>query len=141
MGTTKSHISHAVADSKLEAGIVAKLEQDSRVVCYAKNDRLFLEIPYRWQGATGRYRPDFLIRLRDGRTLLLEGGRKTERDDSKTQAARRWRDAVNDWGAMGRWEFAIAWSDAEVASVLDALEVGPSPTDQGDLFASLTGAG
>lgn len=124
VGTTKSHLSHAVADSKLEAGIVAKLEQDSRVAFYAKNDRLFLEIPYRWQGATGRYRPDYLVRLTDGRTLLLEGkGRKTERDDSKTQAAKRWRDAVNDWEGMGRWEYAIAWSVADVATILDDLDI------------------
>ena len=122
VGTTKSHLSHAVCDSKLEAGIVAKLEHDDRVAYYAKNDRLFLEIPYRWQGVSGRYRPDFLVQLVDGRTLLLEGkGRKTERDDSKLQAARRWRDAVNDWGAMGHWEFAVARSVAEVQMVLDRV--------------------
>ena len=141
VSTTKSHISHAVADSKLEAGIVAKLEQDPRVAFYAKNDRLFLEILYRWQGATGRYRPDYLVRLVDGRTLLLEGkGRKTERDDSKTQAAKRWRDAVNDWGAMGRWEYAIAWSEADVATVLDQLEVTRDP-QQGDLFGAVGSVG
>ncbi len=89
---------------------------------YAKNDRLFLEVPYRWQGIPGRYRPDFLVRLTDGRTLVLEGkGRRTERDDSKHQAARRWRDAVNDWGVVGRWEFEIARSVADVGTVLDKL--------------------
>jgi type III restriction enzyme len=141
VGTTKSHISHAVADSKLEAGIVAKLEQDSRVACYAKNDRLFLEILYRWQGATGRYRPDYLVRLIDGRTVLLEGkGRKTERDDSKTQAARRWRDAVNDWGAMGRWEYAVAWSEADIVPILDQLDVA-SDAGQDDLFGAAGAVG
>jgi hypothetical protein len=78
----------------------------------------------------------YLVRLADGRTLLLEcKGRKTERDDSKTQAARRWRDAVNDWGAMGRWEYAIAWSEADVATILDDLDV-IGPADQPDLFAA-----
>jgi len=122
VGTTKSHISHAVCDSDLEAALVAKLEQHQEVVAYAKNDRLFLEIPYRWQGISSRYRPDFIVRVTDGRIVLIEGkGRKTERDDSKHHAARRWRDAVNDWGAMGRWEFAIARSPAEVVMILDKL--------------------
>ncbi|HEV2771430.1 MAG TPA: hypothetical protein VGV57_01150 [Thermoleophilaceae bacterium] len=104
------------------AQLVAKLEQDPRVVAYAKNDRLFLEVPYRWQGISARYRPDFIVWLIDGRMLLVEGkGRKTERDDSKHHAARRWRDAVNDWGAMGRWEFAIARSTADVTTILDDL--------------------
>jgi type III restriction enzyme len=44
--TKKSHISHVVADSRLELAIARELECDSRVVSYAKNDRLFLEIPY-----------------------------------------------------------------------------------------------
>ena len=124
VGTTRSHLSHAVCDSKLEAGIVAKLESDKRVAFYAKNDRLFCEIPYRWQGIASRYRPDYLIRLTDGRTLVLEGkGRRTERDDSKHQAARRWRDAVNDWGKMGRWEFDIARSVADVTAILTKLNV------------------
>lgn len=136
VGTTKSHLSHAVADSKLESGIVSKLEQDPRVMYYAKNDRLFLEIPYRWQGCTGRYRPDYLVRLVDGRTLLLEGkGRKTERDDSKTQAAKRWRDAVNDWGVMGVWEYAIAWSEADVATILDQLKID-AVRHQDELFST-----
>ncbi len=137
--TTKSHLSHAVCDSQLEAGVVAKLEIEPRVAFYAKNDRLFLEIPYRWQGLAGRYRPDFLVRLTDGRTLVLEGkGRRHERDDSKHQAAKRWRDALNDWGAMGRWEFAVARSVAEVVKVLDELDV-PSEAGgaQADLVSSL----
>ncbi len=125
--TTRSHLSHAVWDSQLELNIVAKLETDARVAFYAKNDRLHFEIPYRWQGVTGRYRPDFLVRLGDGRTLVLEAkGQKRERDDSKHHAARRWRDAVNDWGRMGRWEFEIARSVGAVATVLDSLEVRPA---------------
>ncbi len=122
--TTRSHVSHAVCDSGLEANIVATLETDDRVAAYVKNDRLQFEVPYRWQGTTGRYRPDFLVRLVDGRTLVLEAkGQRRERDDSKHHAANRWRDAVNDWGRMGQWEFAVARSVAAVGQVLDSLNV------------------
>ena len=82
--TTKSHISHVVADSGLEVGIARELEHDERVAAYAKNDRLFLEIPYRYLGKTLRYRPDFIVRLDHGKMMLIEGkGRKDEKDDAK----------------------------------------------------------
>ena len=61
--TNKSHVSHAVCDSKLERDAAGLLEERDEVVAYAKNDRLFLEIPYRHLGTTGRYRPDFIVRL------------------------------------------------------------------------------
>lgn len=119
--TTKSHISHVVIDSELERGIGRKLELDVRVEAYAKNERLFFEVPYRWQGTTGRYRPDFLVRLADGPTLIIEGkGRKTERDDAKVTAMRRWIEAVNAWGRLGRWTFAICFAEADVKPAIDA---------------------
>jgi hypothetical protein len=100
--TVKSHLSHAVCDSKLEVGIVHELEQDPRVVAYAKNDRLFLEIPYRYLGKTLRYRPDFIVKLASGVTLLIEGkGKADEKVDAKATAARRWVAAVNSWGKLG----------------------------------------
>jgi type III restriction enzyme len=106
--TVKSHLSHAVCDSNLELGIVHQLEQDARVTSYAKNDRLFLEIPYRYLGRTLRYRPDFLVRLSDEQTLLIEGkGRADEKDDAKATAARRWVAAVTSWGKLSRWGHAI----------------------------------
>jgi type III restriction enzyme len=118
--TIKSHLSHAVCDSMLELGIVRQLEQDPRVVSYAKNDRLFLEVPYRFLGRNFRYRPDYIVRLESGLMLLLEAkGKADEKDDAKATAARRWKDAVNAWGRLGRWEHAICYRKAEVSSVLD----------------------
>jgi type III restriction enzyme len=118
--TTKSHISHVVWDSKLELEMARALEQDNRVIAYAKNERVFFEIPYRWQGTTGRYRPDFLIKLDNAVTLVIEGkGRKTERDDAKLTAMRRWIGAVNQWGNLGRWEFGICFTEGELRTMID----------------------
>lgn len=117
--TVKSHISHVVCDSNLERNIAHALEQDERVVAYAKNDRLFFDIPYRYLGTTGRYRPDFLVRLDNGVTVLLEGkGRKTEKDDAKATAARRWLAAVNNWGELGRWEFELCRRPADATAAI-----------------------
>lgn len=114
--TVKSHISHVVCDSKLEAEIAAALEQDPHVLSYAKNDRLFFDIPYRHLGIGARYRPDFIARLDNGTNLLLEGkGRKSEKDDAKLTATKRWLDAVNNWGELGRWQFALCRSAADAS--------------------------
>lgn len=129
----KSHLSHVVADSKLEIAIMRGLESDERVHAYAKNDRLFLEIPYRYMGRTLRYRPDFLVKLPGEVHVLIEGkGRKDEKDDSKWTAARRWVAAVNAWGKLGTWAHVVVYKKAEVKGTLDeALSgsvhvVGPS---------------
>jgi type III restriction enzyme len=117
--TTRSHISHAVCDSGLEQSIARGLERHPRVVAYAKNDRLFLEIPYRFLGRTLRYRPDFLVRLDSGANLLLEGkGKADEKDDAKATAARRWISAVNAWGKLGAWRHDICYEEASLAGIL-----------------------
>ena len=121
--TIKSHLSHVVCDSKLELGIAKELEQHPLVVAYAKNDRLFLEIPYRYLGKSYRYRPDFIVKLESGRMLLLEGkGRADEKDDAKATAARRWVAAVNCWGKLGTWDHCVCYEESEVA--VEVNEVG-----------------
>jgi type III restriction enzyme len=121
--TIKSHLSHGVYDSKLELEIMRELEQDPRVLAYAKNDRLFLEIPYRYLGRTLRYLPDFIVRLESGMTLLIEGkGRRDEKDDAKWTAARRWVAAVNSWGKLGTWAHTICYKGSEVAAAIESAE-------------------
>jgi len=121
----KSPLSHVVYDSKLELGIALQLENHPDVVSFAKNDRLFLEVPYRYMGRSLRYRPDFLVRLSSGNTLLIEGkGRVDEKDDSKLTAANRWVAAVNEWGKLGGWTRAMCWKESEVpAIVAEAMSV------------------
>ena len=99
----RSHLSHAVVDSNLERKICAVLDADDRPVeAWVKNHRLYLEIPYLYFGITHQYRPDFVVRLTSGLTVLLEGkGDPDERDDAKATAARRWVQAVNTWGGLG----------------------------------------
>ena len=42
-----------------------------------------------------RVGPDFIVKVKNGRMLLIEGkGRKDEKDDAKATAAKRWVDAV-----------------------------------------------
>ncbi len=65
-------------------------------------------IPYEFMGNPLHYEPDFLVRLANDGTLVLEiKGWDDEQDRAKHEAARRWRDAVNNWGELGRWAFAV----------------------------------
>ena len=118
--TLKSHLSHAVCDSNLERQMCAVLDNHPRVQAWAKNHRLFFEIPYLYFGTTYRYRPDFIVRLEGGRILVLEGkGEPDEKDDAKATAARRWVAAVNTWGELGSWVHAICYDASTLAATLD----------------------
>ena len=121
--TVKSHLSHAVCDSGLERKMCAVLDADDEVVAWVKNHKLFLEIPYLYMGLTYRYRPDFVVILKSGLTVLLEGkGDPDEKDDAKATAARRWVEAVNTWGGLGTWVHAICYDAGNLVGQLEELE-------------------
>lgn len=124
--TLRSHLSHAVCDSGLERQIVGVLDADDTgdmVDSYVKNHRLYLEIPYLHMGMPRRYRPDFVVKLRSGLTVLLEGkGQADEKDDAKATAARRWVEAVNSWAGLGRWSYLICTDASELRTQLSRVD-------------------
>lgn len=118
--TERSHLSHAVCDSGLERKMCAVLDKDDLVEAWVKNHKLYLEIPYLYFGRTHRYRPDFIAKLKTGRTVLLEGkGEPDEKDDAKATAARRWVEAVNTWGGLGQWTHVICYDAHGLAKQLE----------------------
>jgi type III restriction enzyme len=119
-GTMKSHVSHVALDTKTwESSVAYRLEQSPHVVAYVKNDHLDFAIPYDFDGHSHNYYPDYLIRLSNGVMLILEvKGYEDEVDRQKYAATRRWVSAVNNWGQMGRWEFAVVKDPKDVPSVL-----------------------
>ncbi|MBI4330134.1 MAG: DEAD/DEAH box helicase family protein [Chloroflexi bacterium] len=107
--TQRSHVNAVVLDSTWEQTAAFYLEQQTdHVFCYVRNDRPFLLIPYEYEGVAHRYEPDYLVRLKGGKMLVLEiKGEEDDQDRAKHQAARRWTMAVNNWARLGRWEFAV----------------------------------
>jgi type III restriction enzyme len=105
--TQRSHVNAVVLDSSWEQTAAFYLEQQTdHVFCYARNDRPFLLIPYEYEGAQHHFEPDYLVRLKSGKMLVLEmKGEEDEQDRTKYQAARRWVTAVNNWGRLGVWDF------------------------------------
>ncbi|MFZ1947122.1 MAG: DEAD/DEAH box helicase family protein [bacterium] len=107
--TQRSHVNAVVLDSSWEQAAAFYLEQQAdHVFCYVRNAPAFLLIPYEYEGVDQRYEPDYLVRLRNGKTILLEiKGEEDDSDKAKHQAARRWIAAVNNWGRLGSWDFLV----------------------------------
>lgn len=108
--TQASHLNFVACDTKSwEQAAMFQLEHLAKkdgVLCYARNDHMEFNIPYELYGVSQVYEPDFLVRLRNGTTVILEiKGQPREDTDAKHQAAHRWVAAVNRWGKLGQWGF------------------------------------
>lgn len=107
--TFKSQIDQVVLDTETwERSVAFQLEASEQVQFFARNDHLGLEIPYELYGVAHKFIPDFIVRLKNGISLILEvKGMHGEKEDAKFQAAKRWVSAVNNWGRMGEWQFHV----------------------------------
>jgi type III restriction enzyme len=66
--------------------------------------------------------PDYLVRLKNGLTLVLEiKGFEDDQTKAKHQAARRWVSAVNNWGKLGTWGFHVCRNPQVLGRELEAL--------------------
>jgi len=131
--TTYSHINLVAADTaRWEQSAAFRLEQAvlrGSARFYARNDQLGLTIPYDFMGVSHHYVPDYLVRLRNGVTLVLEiKGMETEKDRAKHQAAKRWAEAVNNWGKLGTWAFHVCKDPQLLGHELDHLVKAPVPS-------------
>lgn len=117
--TQHSQISHCVFDSTWEATESYILEKDPNVAAWAKNDHLGFEIVYVFEGVVRKYTPDFLIRLQNGKTLVLETkGQETQKDKEKRKALAEWISAVNALGEYGEWCNDVSYNVADVHGII-----------------------
>jgi type III restriction enzyme len=129
----KSHLNLAAVHSTWEPDAIDVLEDLDCVECFVSNGRGFgFEIPYEYQGASHKYEPDFIVRLRGGLNLVLEiKGKKGElhepdKVNAKNGAAIKWCEAVNNAKRYGRWKFDICREVGKLRSVLEGLAEGNS---------------
>lgn len=107
--TQKSHIDQVVLDNlSWEASAAFRLESSDAVSFYARNDHLGLAIPYEYMGIDHSYEPDFLVRLTNNVTAIVEvKGFEDDVTKAKHNAALRWITAVNNWVQLGKWTFHV----------------------------------
>ncbi len=117
--TVRSQISHMVADSAWEQYVANVLETSPLVESYAKNDHLGFQVHYMWNGAKRKYVPDFLVRLRNGKTLVLEiKGQQSDQNRAKAASMRAWVEAVNSKGGFGVWCCDVAYEMAKIQDIV-----------------------
>ena len=117
--TKTSQISHCVFDSAWESTESYVIEKNPHVTAWAKNDHLGFEILYIFDGVVRKYLPDFLIRLDNGKTLILETkGQETRCDKEKRKALSEWVAAVNSLGEYGEWCNDVSYNIADVEGII-----------------------
>ena len=123
--TLKSHINVCVYDSAWEASDAFALDSSDAVAAWAKNDHLGFEVLYVYRGVVRKYRPDFLVRLKNGGMIVLETkGQDTEQDRVKRRYLDEWIEAVNAHGGFGRWRWAVAGEPGQIRDILIRNKAG-----------------
>lgn len=118
--TQRSHINHCVYDSTWEASEAFQLDHDKNVEAWVKNDHLGFQILYVFNGVVKKYYPDFLIRLKSGKILVLEvKGQDSQEDRTKREFLEEWLKAVNTHGGFGQWFSAVSRKPAEVVDIIE----------------------
>ncbi len=126
--TKRSHINVCVYDSTWEASDAFALDDSDALSAWVKNDHLGFEVLYIYRGVVRKYRPDFLVRLKNGDILVLETkGQDTEQDRVKRRYLDEWCQAVNAHGGFGRWRSAVAGSPGEIRDILMQQDQGVRP--------------
>ena len=117
--TARSHVNMCVYDSTWEASEAFELDRNSDVAAWVKNDHLGFEVHYIYRGVVRKYRPDFLIRFKSGRMLVLETkGQDDEQNRTKRRALGEWTQAVNQHGGFGQWAWDVSTNPADIKDIL-----------------------
>ena len=106
----KSHVNAVVPDTaRWEQCAAYRLDTHELVHSFVKNAGLGFAIPYLNNGEHHEYLPDFIVRLTGDadRYLILETKGYDPLAEIKSQAARRWVEAVNADGGFGSWDYVL----------------------------------
>jgi type III restriction enzyme len=131
----RCHINWVILDSDWEAEFCRVVETHPKVIAYAKNHNLGLEVPYKYGSTPRIYIPDFIVLVDDGHDdplhLIVEvkGYRREDAKEKKSTMETYWIPGVNNAKGYGRWAFAeltdvyLMESDleAKIRSEFDAL--------------------
>jgi type III restriction enzyme len=115
----KSNINFTVVDSKWEYLEAKTIDSGHGVESFVKNDHLGFAIIYNYQGVIRRYFPDFIIKLKNGESLILETkGKDNEQDKTKRAFLDEWCRAVNQHGGFGKWSWAVSFDPNDMAKII-----------------------
>jgi len=117
--TQRSHINMCVYDSRWEANESLELDRNANVRAWVKNDHIGFEITYSFKGIIHKFRPDYLVRLTNGKTLILEvKGQDDQQQQTKREFLSEWVRAVNGHGGFGEWTADVSRHPKDVIEIL-----------------------
>lgn len=118
----KSHVNFTVYDSTWEASEAYILDKSDMVESWVKNDHLGFVVLYNFKGVIHKYFPDFIIRMKSGKHLILEvKGQDDDRNRAKRTYLAEWVKAVNEQGGFGMWESAISFYPGDLEGKLQTV--------------------
>jgi type III restriction enzyme len=118
--TKRSHINMCVYDSRWEANESLELDRNKNVRAWVKNDHIGFEITYSFKGIIHKFRPDYLVRLANGKTLILEvKGQDDQQQQTKREFLSEWVRAVNGHGGFGEWTADVSRHPKDVLEILE----------------------
>jgi type III restriction enzyme len=118
--TQRSHINMSVYDSRWEANESLELDRNQNVRAWVKNDHIGFEITYSFKGIIHKFRPDYLVRLTKGKTLILEvKGQDDQQQQTKREFLSEWVRAVNGQGGFGQWTADVSRHPKDVLEILE----------------------
>jgi type III restriction enzyme len=109
----RCHVNWAILDSDWEGEFCRVVENHPKVRSYVKNHNLGFEVPYRFGSENRKYKPDFIVRIDDGRgeedllnlVVEIKGYRAEDAVVKKTTMDTYWVPGVNHLKTYGRWAF------------------------------------
>lgn len=117
--TKRSHINLSVFDSRWEASEAFELDRSQNVAAWVKNDHLGFEITYSFRGIIRKFRPDYLVRLANGKMLVLEvKGQDSQEQRTKREFLDEWVRAVNAHGGFGMWAADVSRNPTDIHEIL-----------------------
>jgi len=117
--TKRSHINMCVYDSRWEANESLELDRNLNVRAWVKNDHIGFEITYSFKGIIHKFRPDYLVKLTNGKTLTLEvKGQDDQQQQTKREFLSEWVRAVNGQGGFGQWTADVSRHPKDVLEIL-----------------------
>ncbi|HEU5413763.1 MAG TPA: DEAD/DEAH box helicase family protein [Candidatus Angelobacter sp.] len=128
--TKRSHINMCVYDSRWEANEALELDRNHNVRAWVKNDHLGFEITYSFKGIIHKFRPDYLIKLTNGTTLVLEvKGMDDQQNQTKRVFLAEWVQAVNTHGGFGKWAADVSRHPKDVLEILERHNTSLQPVE------------
>ena len=118
--TKRSHISHGVFDSLWEASEAFEFDRNKNVTAWVKNDHLGFVIIYVYKGIIHKFYPDFLVKLSNGKMLVLEvKGEDDQQNKAKREYLNEWVQAVNSDGRFDRWCWDVSFRPSDIQDIIE----------------------